>query len=103
MSRKNCQKRKREQHQADLERDKLIQKQRQKAQDKTLKRLAITKQLTKKKKKTKGVRVKRGMRIRGIRVVDKESKNAVLQKLKEEQAMKMLVDEEEEWEEVMEQ
>eukprot|EP01026_Neomeris_dumetosa_P060092 TRINITY_DN5647_c0_g1_i1.p3 TRINITY_DN5647_c0_g1~~TRINITY_DN5647_c0_g1_i1.p3 ORF type:complete len:106 (-),score=28.04 TRINITY_DN5647_c0_g1_i1:49-366(-) len=104
MSKKNNQKKKKELYKADLERDKQLQLKKKKADEKFQRLLAVNPkmQIQKKKTKRKGIRVRRGMRIRGIKIVDKESKEAVLQKLKAEQAMKMMVDEkeDEEWEEM---
>ncbi|KAF6251223.1 hypothetical protein COO60DRAFT_1702446 [Scenedesmus sp. NREL 46B-D3] len=91
MSKKNNKKIIARKHAHDLKlekeaRDKL-QKQQEKAQRKKDRQLAATGVV---KTKRKGLRIRKGVRVKGIKVVDAESKRRVLDLLKQEQAEKLM-------------
>mmetsp|Transcript_5481 Transcript_5481/g.14258 ORF Transcript_5481/g.14258 Transcript_5481/m.14258 type:complete len:94 (+) Transcript_5481:255-536(+) len=90
MSKKNKLSTRRRQHKADLEKEKADAiKKRQKADKKLQKNMST--ELAKKAvfKKKKGIKLRKNMTIRGIKVVDSESRQAALAALQEEAENKM--------------
>ncbi|WIA36571.1 hypothetical protein OEZ86_007863 [Tetradesmus obliquus] len=91
MSKKNNKKIIARKHAHDLKLEKEAQeklkKQQEKAQRKKERQLAATGVV---KTKRKGLRIRKGVRVKGIKVVDADSKKAVLNLLKQEQAEKLM-------------
>uniref|UniRef100_A0A7S3R983 Uncharacterized protein n=1 Tax=Dunaliella tertiolecta TaxID=3047 RepID=A0A7S3R983_DUNTE len=90
MSKKNSLAQKRKRHEYDMRCEKEAAEKKQKASLKKAEK-KIDKPL---KKKTKSIRIRRGVKLRGIKVKDADSKKKVRKLLAQEQAMKMAIDEE---------
>ncbi|CAK0782863.1 hypothetical protein CVIRNUC_006058 [Coccomyxa viridis] len=100
MSKKNKKSTKRAQHDFDVQREKLEVVKKQLKVQKKQQKVVASKDTPKKKLKQKGIRIRKGVRIRGIKITDAASKKKARDTLEAEAALrKMDVESNLDWEE----